>query len=65
MVAPVTQKFVHQALYPGIRKSDNQYDRKLLEDEEPVEAIYIDSGTESDALNPFIAALPPAKEDDT
>ena len=48
-----------------LRKSDNQYDRKLLDDDEPVEAIYIDSGTESDALNPFIAALPPAKEDDT
>ena len=39
-----------------LRKSDNQYDRKLLDDEEPVEAIYIDSGTESDGLNPL---LPP------
>lgn len=48
-----------------LRKSDNQYDRKLLEDEEPVEAIYIENGTESDMLNPFIAALPPAKDDDS
>lgn len=48
-----------------LRKSDNQYDRKLLQDEEPVEAIYIENGTESDTKNPFIAALPPAKDDDT
>lgn len=48
-----------------LRKSDNQYDKKVLEDEEPVEAIYIENGTEEDMKNPFIAALPPAKDDDT
>ena len=47
-----------------LRKSDNQYDRKLLDEDEPVEAIYIENGTESDMKNPFIAALSPAKDDD-
>ena len=47
------------------REGNHQYDRKLLEDEEPVEAIYIENGTGSDVKNPFIAALPPAKDDDT
>lgn len=48
-----------------LRNLDNQYDRRILDEEEPVNAVYIKNGTVSDMKNPFIAALPPVKDDDT
>ena len=47
-----------------LRNKQSQYDAQILYNNEPVNAIYIDTGTQ-DRLNPFIAALPPAKNNET
>lgn len=46
-----------------LRNKQSQYGAQILYNNEPVNAIYIDTGTQ-DRLNPFIAALPPAKNNE-
>ena len=46
-----------------LKNRQSQYDSQTLYSGEPVKAIYIDTKTQ-DRMNPFIAALPPAKDDE-